>query len=385
MFKFALEAEGPLSLMTYSFLDEEGLEAVVVAPLSPLTTHEILSRQDDMRRRLNGRCKGLLEVVNGAVSGFGPGTYIYQFHAPKVEFHHRTVRDFLHTKDMQNMLAENVERGFEPKLRLCEAFLAQLKALDYRALKDGAGGNQLPGQLLDDLAYYASRLENENHIAQFHLLDEAGRCLSKQAGIRGSRDAEKDFLKLLVRQTLHLYIDERLTTSMSLTKSDKSMLLGIALESWLMEISIVEYNPKMIDVLLKHGAQPNNNYENSTVWGCFLRSALTSQLPITEEFLSIIESLLSRGAKLEQIFFTGQRVQSTTSGKHNPPKRQEYQVEVAKSARNILLELLGEGKLSELLRKVRQNRKSIPSRSKGPPGAIKRQGWSPNSPPALPS
>ncbi len=302
-----------------------------------------------------------------------------------MEFHHRTVCDFLHTKDMQNMLAENIEPGFEPKLRLCEAFLAQLKALDYRALENGTKGNWLPGELLGDLTHYASRLENENHIAHFDLLDEAGRCHSKQAGLLGLRDAEKDFLKFLVKKTLHLYVEKRLTTSMSLTKLDKSMLLGFALEHKLLDFFVGGYNSKMTDVLLKHGAQPNDNYEDSTVWGCFLRSALTSQLPITEEFLSIIESLLSRGAKLEQIILTGQRIQSTTSGKNNPPKRQEYQVEVAKSARNILLELLGEEKLSKLLRKVRQNRKSIPSRSKGPPGAIKRQGWSPNSYPALPS
>lgn len=57
-FTYALEAREPLSLMTYSFLDDEDLDAVITAPVNPLTTQEIISRQDDMRRRLNGRCKG---------------------------------------------------------------------------------------------------------------------------------------------------------------------------------------------------------------------------------------------------------------------------------------------------------------------------------------
>ena len=91
---------------------------------------------------------------------------------------------------MQNMLAENIKPGFEPKLRLCKAFLAQLKALDYRTLEYGIVGSQLRCRLLGDLTYYSSRLEDENHIAQFALLDEASRCLSKQAGLLGLRDAE---------------------------------------------------------------------------------------------------------------------------------------------------------------------------------------------------
>ncbi|KAG7287394.1 hypothetical protein NEMBOFW57_006905 [Staphylotrichum longicolle] len=86
-FKVATMAEQPLPLVFYSFLDDlqDGM-----LPLEPLqqqmSAQDILHRQDQMRRRLDGRTKGLLEVVN----------LEWQTHEPSaffdlgVDFLHRT-------------------------------------------------------------------------------------------------------------------------------------------------------------------------------------------------------------------------------------------------------------------------------------------------------
>ena len=63
-FTFALEAAEPLSLLTYLFLDEDDIDAVLISSDYVLTPENIRSRQEDTRRRLNGRCKGLLEIVS---------------------------------------------------------------------------------------------------------------------------------------------------------------------------------------------------------------------------------------------------------------------------------------------------------------------------------
>ena len=363
-FKFALEAEAPLSLMTYSFLDEEDLDAVVTAPLNPLTTQEILSRQDDMRRRLNGRCRGLLEVVSDDISESPGFIYANRFHAPKVVFLHRTVSDFLQTKDMQNMLLENLEAGFEPKLRFCKALLAQLKALDYRALN---AINRLPLDLLEDFAYYAGRLEYENHALQSSLIDEVGRCVSKQAYHFGWNEGERGFLQFLAMRGLHLYTTETLTTRVSLTQSVKSFLLDSVLQSRRMKYPGSQFDVKMIDILLKHGAQPNDKYKDSTVWGDFLyyNTAFPS-LSDRDNVLLIIESLLSHGANLQQRIVTGQKLQTRQMSRRvaGPFTGQEVQVNVVKSAQEILLEVFGEDKVSEMLKKARKDRKARPSRSR---------------------
>ena len=115
-FTFALIADEPLSLLTYSLPDEENVDTMM--NVVPLTIKDIKSRQDDMRRRLNGRCKGLLEVVSRETTY--DDSYANQIQYPKVGFLHRTVRDFLLTTDMQNMLSENLKPDIDPKMLLCK-------------------------------------------------------------------------------------------------------------------------------------------------------------------------------------------------------------------------------------------------------------------------
>ena len=356
-FKYALEAEEagePLSLMTYSFLDEEDLDDVVTAPLNALKSQEILLRQDDMRRRLNGRCKGLLEVVSHISRSVSKQSlYVKQFQSPTVVFLHRTVRDFLHTKDIQNMLVEHLEPSFEPRSRICKALLAELKAINYSELESY---DRLSGLVLDQLVYYARELEYETHVSQSSLIDEVGRCVLKQAGLFGLKNDRIDFLEYIVHRGLNLYIAETLTNTTSLTQSKKSTFLGTLLDET--ELAGKEHhewsNAKMVDILLEHGAQPNDEYGSSTVWGNFLQQLSTfSREEIIiygnlYEVLTIIESLLSHGADLQQHV-------AIAGGSH--------QSDVVKSAHQILLKIFGEEKTSKLLKKVGKDQTVLPSRS----------------------
>ena len=368
-FKYALEADEPLSLITYSFLDEEDLDAVVTAPLNPLTSQQIVSRQDDMRRRLNGRCKGLLEVVNNSFNLLfirPENSYVDQFEKPIVVFHHRTVRDFLQTKDMQNMLLEHLEPSFEPESRICKALLAQLKAIDHRALE---GSTWLLREILRKLTYYARQLENATQVSQSSLIDEVGRCVLKHAGGLGWKRGRVDFLDFIVRSRLRLYIAETLTTTTSLTHSEKSSLLGAFLDGKFVPIGVYSTRGgiEMVDTLLKHGAQPNDKYRSSTVWGTFLEVLSPHPSDFNNDgVLRIIESLLSHGANLQQHIITGQRTQTREMSERGvrSQNHQEVQSDIVKSAQQILLEVFGEEKTSELLKKVRKNQTVLPSRSK---------------------
>ena len=78
------------------------------------------------------------------------------------------------------------------------------------------------------------------------------------------REGEKHFLGFLVRRRLHLYVTEVLTTRTSLALSDKSFLLVYVLEFLETDYHAAGYDMKMIDIILRHGAQPNNRYKDST-------------------------------------------------------------------------------------------------------------------------
>ena len=368
-FKFALEASAPLSLTMYSFLDDEDLDSVIAAPLNPLTPEDILSRHDDMERRLSARCKGLLEVDSHPHKKHGVYPYGTLFSEMKVQFHHRTVRDFLHTRDMQIMLSKYLKADFQPKVQFCKALLAQLKVLDYGVLGNSSlkSTRRLPIILLDNLTSYASQIEDETQVPQVSLLDEVGR-LSKEAPILGYVSDELDLLRYLVRRSFHLYITEVLIAREPLTQSDKNILLGSTLES------LTSYNRlKMVDILLHHGAQPNGKYNDSTAWGQFLqvlyRSGLNDGLEDEQKkaALMIVRSLLFYGANPQERIVTAEQTLATKeTGRASVPHTM--------TAQEILVKLFGKEKITELLKEVRESseslqkgqkdQKSVPSSSK---------------------
>ncbi|KAL9621621.1 MAG: hypothetical protein Q9160_004013 [Pyrenula sp. 1 TL-2023] len=191
-FTFALEAVEPLSLMTFSFLDEEDPELAMTSSVKPLSEKDIIDRLDDMRRRLNARCKGLLEVSKDVQLRTGTQT---SFTLPKVDFLHRTARDFLLTKSMQSMLEENLEANFDPRIRLCKALLCQMKTLDYRSSYSCSGVLE---SLLDDFCYYARQVENDIGLSQTALLDEVENVICKRAALLSWKKAKIGFLGSLV-------------------------------------------------------------------------------------------------------------------------------------------------------------------------------------------
>jgi hypothetical protein len=78
---------------------------------------------EDMRRRLNARCKGLLDVVHESPS-------LPRYFQYNVQYLHRTVRDFLfETSEMQNFLESLLPEGYRAQNELCKAFVRLLTAI----------------------------------------------------------------------------------------------------------------------------------------------------------------------------------------------------------------------------------------------------------------
>ncbi|PVI03076.1 hypothetical protein DM02DRAFT_698828, partial [Periconia macrospinosa] len=91
-FQVIMESSEPLTLITLSFLDQRDLEARLRDPVSAMDNYDIFDRHNKTRRRINGRYKGLLEIthVPSATDYFGY----------RVDFFHRTVRDFIRSDDI---------------------------------------------------------------------------------------------------------------------------------------------------------------------------------------------------------------------------------------------------------------------------------------------
>ncbi|KAK0622312.1 hypothetical protein B0T14DRAFT_475257, partial [Immersiella caudata] len=111
-FELLLKLGGSTSAVLLSFADEETEEYSVRLPTRPLKGRKRAERIETLRRRLNSRCKGLLEIGRN----------------DRVNFLHRTVRDYLHRSKIRSKMKEELETiAFDPYMHLCSAYLAMTK------------------------------------------------------------------------------------------------------------------------------------------------------------------------------------------------------------------------------------------------------------------
>ncbi|KAI8623177.1 hypothetical protein F5Y19DRAFT_459429 [Xylariaceae sp. FL1651] len=141
-FATALEWRGRPSLIAFWFIGEvdEDSEYPFKLDAQPLTLDQVEKRLQDMRKRLNARCKGLLEVQNvDENTGHGRQPF-HRFFNQTVRFLHRSVRDFLLRPETQGILQSWTALDFNPHEMICKALLAQIKTAPEGPLYSGGGG-----------------------------------------------------------------------------------------------------------------------------------------------------------------------------------------------------------------------------------------------------
>ena len=355
-FQYVITAAEPLSLLTFSILDEENLDAVVTTGMKPLTVQSIASRHDDMQRRLNGRCKGLLEIIHAEGSMRRP-TYDTLMSTPKVDFLHRTAYDFLQTQCMQKMISDNLKPDFDPKRLLCKAFLAQLKGVDFRALVDTSS---IPRELLEDLVFYARGLELDLGVPQVTLLDEVSKIVSRRAKCFGLGEGELGLLEFLVPRELHLYVTAALKRERRLGRLDRSKLLENAVILPARKYYNRRHDPKMVKILLEHGASPN------TAWDLVVQHIHVQRPIADDDLLRMLCYLVRHGANPQHHVVIQQRTimpRRLTGRAADWWKTPSIETRTA-SAQEILVEVIGRSRAEQILEAARVPSNPLLSRIK---------------------
>lgn len=303
MLQICLASRKPVSLITLSFYDEQDPDFGMEPRMKRWRKDDVEELHQLMQKRVNARCVDLVEVT------FEEGC---QEVSPfKVEFIHRTVRDFLETKDIQNVLAERQGVGFDAENYLCQAYLTQMK--------------RMPSAMEQSTArfiFHASRLERRLERPQNDLLDEFLRInvqessphfelrLPKSVESRvdtGSSDYQLAWLiAICVRQGLVLYVRSQLEAS--------DLRFGPVYINWLLKLTLtsrpgtltsydtdlqtlrsLEIKPEFLRFLMSRGADPNYSLEGRSIWDYFLRAMRLSPETDTRELAQYLEVLLSKG------------------------------------------------------------------------------------------
>ncbi|KAI1878958.1 hypothetical protein JX265_003135 [Neoarthrinium moseri] len=124
----------PMSLLLASFVDEEDPIFAVGMAVTPLSAEEIDIRMDTVRRRINSRSKGLLEVKGGVLTPEGFSYDASSHEDITVQFLHRTVKDYIESPGVHKTLKSALKAPFDPHLKLLAGHLAYIKGMDLKAV-----------------------------------------------------------------------------------------------------------------------------------------------------------------------------------------------------------------------------------------------------------
>ncbi|CAO2658381.1 Nn.00g061040.m01.CDS01 [Neocucurbitaria sp. VM-36] len=290
-FQYVLHAppSGPIPLIVFSYLDEEDPNFPFQINCAGLSQKDVELREDDMRRRLDGRTKGLLEASSRRDAS----------DVPTVDFLHRTARDFMVTRDMRVMLDKHLDPNFNANEALARAFLAQMKLGPVPNL------HSLAVDPLHTVLYYAHEIESRTYQPASRIVDDVEIVVNNnywEATIR----KDGSFLGHLVGNNLLIYVSQRLATCSSVQTSSNIPLLHVALRnvpSNATHSSQQYLNADMVELLLNKGAKPNQNLRfSATVWTEFVAAIYHYPSQYWKDgptMLRTLELLISHGADLD--------------------------------------------------------------------------------------
>jgi len=170
LFQLIQAASTPPTLLTLSFTEKD-FQSVMEAEVKEISIDERSFRAETIRRRLNSRCRGLLEAPDFDLQGS----------EAKVQYLHRTVKDFLNRQEVQKYVISSSQEVYNPYSKLCSAFLLRVKTHQRR-------NNQLNNfwSNFNSCIEYLLRLDLKDHIAVIEELEKSAN------GLFGTCDAKGD-------------------------------------------------------------------------------------------------------------------------------------------------------------------------------------------------
>lgn len=302
----------PLPAIAIFFLEKEKIDPDYALKLDlQLTETDIASISQRMRKHVNACCKDLLEV--------NVTRYEDSFLQHKIDFLHRTVRDFLLTKEMIHILRSGTTADFDPYVSLCRIVLSQIKTYPLTMVKSAE--NQPLMIMIHELFHYARKAEIHNGIPQVAILDELDRVLSDTALKRktmGPFPASYSgllqdynlsvFLNLAIDENLKLYVASKLSQDPTLAqrKSVQKPMLYHALHLAKHDpLTIWDADIEMVRLLLDNGADVNEKSKGltNTIWGSYLIRCLERRYEPSYKYRQhdtflVTELLLQHGANM---------------------------------------------------------------------------------------
>jgi len=185
LFKLIQESTEPPSVLLLCYADEgDDYQKILDRPVQQISQSEAETIYEIVRRRLNSRCKGLLEAP--AVYKNALDDLVVDVEKCTVQFLHRTVKDYIESPIVQQKLQLAMKTPIDFHLRICTGILAQLKTMDQTRIAINIG--KFFRMHIYRFLNSAKRVSAANQDILIQLMDDLGKTCENLAKIVASQE-----------------------------------------------------------------------------------------------------------------------------------------------------------------------------------------------------
>jgi NACHT domain len=255
-FQVMIAASEPLPLLVFPFIYQESVLAKLLHAQHSSPTLKTTFLEEFMKlaeRQLNGRFKGLIEIQSYDIQ-------------PTVQFFHRTVQDYLATRDMQDLFIQELGMDFKATHAGCDALLSSVIAWHTPFLH----------RIFEQFMNFASEAQRQGHPVNNGVIDRFKELLEAHDSVTAL-----EFQVKAIEVTLTEYIRHMLSRQTLILRSRGPLYLNVAVEVYAAcsdRLQILNCH-NLITLLLSHEVDAN------------IIPASLLRKPGNEEFLHIYGSI----------------------------------------------------------------------------------------------
>ncbi|MCJ1453992.1 hypothetical protein MMC28_004342 [Mycoblastus sanguinarius] len=303
IYQMCLSTSGSLSLTTLAYFDKKDPNFCLTEERYVWNDTEIRRKRKRTRTRVMARCTDLLEVSRDLIS---------------VDFLHRTVHDYLKTRQVHDLLGERAGTNYDADLHLNNAVICELKHLPPNRLCTPFDQFEHCTALVRCFMYHTHNMELRSNQEYLPLLGELDKTVKALQGENiptyssgtptnlAAQYPEGWVVVLAIKERLLMYLARE--KQIGILKKNDNFIgrppLDIVLrphQDTFPYSTPPSISPQLVTFFLELGADPNASHQNSTVWALFLEdlnhdSTLDSGGVTSHKLVEVLEALLAAGA-----------------------------------------------------------------------------------------